>query len=110
MAYLYELPNSTSGIDQIAIDTIQVVPGMSSIILFFVFLVVFIGGISRQKIKTGTADYSSWCLLASVSTLLVALMFSVMEGFISLATLVITLSLCILSAVWFFIDRKYTEV
>ena len=111
MDYLYSLPNSTAGIDAIVLQMTQgsfywLIP----LFLFFTFTIVFIGGITRQKIKTGTADYSVWAVLASIATLLPALLFSVTAGFIRLDWLVIVVSLNILSAIWFFLDRKITEV
>ena len=108
--YLYELPNATSGIDSIVTQTITLFPAFVPIMLFFVFLVVFIGGISRQKIRTGTADYSAWAIIASMATLLPTLLFSVSSGYISLDWLVIVVALNILSAIWFFLDRRATEV
>lgn len=109
--YLYSLPNSTEGIDSVVL---QMTSGSFSwivpLMLFFTFMIVFIGGISRQKLKTGTADYSVWAVLASIATLLPALLFSVTAGFIRLDWLVIVVSLNIMSAIWFFLDRKITEV
>ena len=110
MGYLYELPNSTSGADQIAIDTISVFPAFTPLILFFVFLVVFIGGVTRQKLRTGTADYPAWAIIASIATLLPALLFSVSSGFIRLDWLIIVVSLNLLSAIWFFMDKKTSEI
>ena len=109
--YLYALPNSTEGIDSLILQMTQgsfywIVPVM----LFFTFILVFMGGISRQKIKTGTADYSAWAIMASMATLLPALLFSVSAGFIRLDWLIIVVALNIVSAIWFFLDRKITEV
>ena len=109
--YLYALPNSTEGIDSLILQMTQgsfywIVPVM----LFFTFILVFMGGISRQKIKTGTADYSAWAIMASMATLLPALLFSVSAGFIRLDWLIIVVVLNIVSAIWFFLDRNITEV
>jgi len=108
--YLYNLPNATEGIDAIAIQTFNTFPFMGALILLFVFLVVFLGGITRQKIRSGTADYSAWAILASISTLLLALLLSVTSGFIQLDWLIIVIALNILSAIWFFMDRKASEI
>ena len=109
--YLYSLPNSTAGLDSIVL---QMTTGsfywMVPMILFFTFVIVFMGGISRQKIKSGTADYSAWAIIASMATLLPALLFSVSAGFIRLDWLIIVISMNILSAIWFFMDRKSSEV
>jgi len=111
MDYLYSLPNSTEGIDAIVL---QMTSGsfywLVPMILFFTFIVVFVGGITRQKVRTGTSDYSAWAILASMATLLPALLFSVTAGFIRLDWLVIVVVLNIASAIWFFLDRKITEV
>jgi len=108
--YLYELPNATSGVDAIAIQIFNIFPWMGALILMFIFLVVFLGGITRQKIRSGTADYSAWAIIASVATLLPALLFSVVAGFIQLDWLIIVVALNILSSIWFFLDRKQSEV
>jgi len=110
MSYLYELPNATSGLDAIVIDTFNVFPFMSSLILLFVYLTVFLGGITRQTIKSGTADYSAWALLAAMATLFPALIFSISGGFIQLDWLIIVVALNILGAIWFFLDRKPSEI
>lgn len=110
MTYLYELPNATSGIDAIASQTLTSFPWVTPLILLFVYLVVFLGGITRQKARTGTADYSAWSVLASISIFIIALLFSVSSGFIRLDWLVIVVSLTILSGIWFFLDRKQSEV
>ncbi len=110
LAYLYNLPNSTSGADAIFLETTTVFPAFVPLILFFVFGVVFLGGIGRQRVRTGTADYSAWAIIASIATLLPALLFSVSAGYIQLDWLVIVVSLNLLSAVWFFLDRKISEV
>ena len=108
--YLYNLPNETSGLDAIVTQTMSSFAWITPIFLFFIFMVVFLGGITRQKIRNGTADYSAWAIIASIATLLPALLFSVNSGFIRLDWLIIVVTLNILSAIWFFLDRKYTEV
>jgi len=109
--YLYTLPNATSGADAIINQmTTGDFPWFVPMILFFTFVVIFIGGITRQKTKTGTADYSAWAILASIATLLPALLFSVSAGYIRLDWLIIVLTLNILSATWFFLDRKASEI
>ncbi len=111
MSYLYSLPNATAGPDAIVS---QMTAGSFSFIipllLFFVFCVVFLGGIARQRLRTGTADYPAWAIIASIATLLPALLFSVNAGFIQLDWLIIVVSMNILSAIWFFMDRKSSEV
>lgn len=108
--YLYSLPNATEGIDAIAIQTINIFPAFVPIMLFFTFLIVFIGGITRQRVRSGSADYSAWAVIGSIATLLPALLFSVSVGFIKLDWLVYVLALNILSAIWFFMSRGESDI
>jgi len=113
MAYLYDLPNATSGIDGILLQMTGESSSFSFLVpmfLFFTFMVVFIGGIMRQRTRIGTSDYSVWAVLASIATLLVALLFSISAGYISVDVLVICVTLTIGSGIWFFLDRKGSEL
>lgn len=110
MGYLYDLPNATTGIDAITIQMFSSFPFLGALLLLFTFLTVFIGGITRQTIRSGTADYSAWAIIASIATLLPALLFSITTGFIQLDWLIIVVAVNILSAVWFFLDKKPSEV
>jgi len=110
MPYLYNLPNETSGLDAITIQIFDSFPFLGALTLLFVFFTVFLGGITRQIIKSGTADYSAWAIVASLATLVPALLFSITQGFIQLDWLIIVVSLNILSAIWFFMDKKPSEV
>jgi len=104
---LYTLPNSTTP-DQILIDTIAEVDIVPKLLLAFVFFVVFIGGSMRQSLRTGTADFAMWSVVASLCTLMIALIMSTAIGFISLEWLVIVVVITILSGVWLYFDRAMT--
>lgn len=108
--YLYNLPNSTEGLDNIVIQTVNSVPGFTPLLLLFVFFTVFLGGIARQKTRTGTADYPMWCTIASISVFMIALIMSMVEGMIRLDWLVIVTVVTIFSGVWLFLDKRQSEV
>ena len=108
--YIYDLPNSTSGIDTIATQTITAVPAFTPLFLLFIFFLVFIGGSSRQKAKTGTADFPLWSVIAGISALMIALLMSTITGIIQLQYLIITVVITIFCGVWFFLDRRPSEV
>lgn len=110
LQHLFNLPNSTTGLDQITIQTIAAVPGFSTLLLLFVFFVTFLGGISRQKARTGTSDYAMLSTIASLSTLMITLILSAVAGFIDLITLGIVVAITFLSGFWLFLDRKTSEV
>lgn len=110
MSYLYNLPNSTSGIDTIATQTVSAVPAFAPLLFLFVFGVVFLGGITRNKAKTGTADYPLWATVASLMTMFTALILSITSGIIQLDWLTYIVLLTIGCGVWLFLNRKVTEL
>lgn len=107
---LYTLPNATNGTDYILTETIAQVPFVAPMLLLFLWCVVFFGGISRQKLRSGTADYSMWSVLASLVTFMVSLIMTTVTGLLRLDVLVIVVAITIMSGVWFFLDRRASEV
>jgi uncharacterized membrane protein YjjP (DUF1212 family) len=107
---LYTLPNATSGIDAIAVQTLTAVPSFTPLLLFFIFMLVFLTGTARQKARTGNADFPQWSVVASISTLMASLVLSTISGLIQTDYLVIVVVVTILSGVWFFLDQKQSEV
>ena len=108
--YLYELPNATGGMDEIVVQTVTAVPGFIPLLLVFIFFVVFLGGVARQKARTGTSDYAMWATVASLSTFLVTLIMTLIEGLVRLDWLVIVVVITIFCSVWLFLDKKQSEV
>ena len=110
LAYLYELPNATSGLDTIITQTITQVPLLAPFLLAFVFFIVFMGGMTLQLNRNGIADYPMWSVVASLSTFIIALILSVTDGYIRLDTLIIVTVITIFSGVWLYFDRKTSEI
>lgn len=108
--YLYDLPNATSGLDAIAVQSITAVPSFTPSLLAFVFFLVFLGGAGRQKARTGNADFPLWSVVASISTLMLSLIMSTITGVIQLEWLVIVTVITIFSGVWLFLDQRPSEV
>ena len=108
--YLYDLPNSTSGLDNIFVELVATNPSFIPLLMVFTFFIVFLGGIARQKSRGGTADYPLWAVVASLGTYLVALILSLTSGLINQLWLVIVTVVTIFSGVWLFLDRKNTEI
>ena len=107
---LYTLPNATTGMDAIAVQTATAVPSLTSLLLAFVYLVIFIGGIARQKTRIGTADYPMWAVVASLSTFMIALIMTMADGLINITTLVVVVVITIFSGVWLLLDKRQSEV
>lgn len=108
--YLFDFPNATSGMDSITSQIVSAVPGFVPMLLVFIFMAVFIGGIVRQEARKGTADYPMWATVGGISQFMVALLFSVSSGFIQLEWLVISFVVTIFCAVWLFISEKQGEI
>jgi len=107
---LYEFPNATSGADNFLVETMTQVPAFMPLLFVFTFFIVFLGGIGRQKARTGTADYALWAVIASMSTFMLALIASTITGLINVTWLVIIVVITIFSGVWLFLDKKPGEV
>lgn len=108
--YLYNLPNSTSGIDNIIIQTITVVPGFAPLFLLFIFFTVLLSGSAQQKARTGIADFPMWSVVASISCLLIALLMSTISGIIQLDYLIVVVVITIFSGIWLFLDHRQSEL
>jgi len=107
---LYTLPNATTGADAILVQTLTSIPGFVPMLMLFVFFVIFLGGVVRQKARTGTADYAMWSVIASLSIFMIALVTTMVDGLIRLDWLVIVVVITIFSGVWLFLDRRQSEV
>lgn len=108
MAYTYELPNGTSP-DKILVGVSTSVPAFPIMILVFTYFLIFIGGSVRQNKRFGYSDMPVWAVLASLATLLMALVFTINSGMISLQTLLVVVAVTILSAIWYFLSRGRFE-
>lgn len=110
MTYLYNLPNNTTNLDQIIVQTATAVPGLAPLLLVFVFFVVLLGGTSLEKLRKGTADYPMWFVIASLSTLMIAVLMTPITGIIKLEWYVIIIVVTIFSGVWFFLSKRFGDL
>jgi len=106
---LYEIPNGTAGIDTALIEVMETVPSFIPALLFFVFMVVFLGGSSAQRKRTGSADTPMWLTMAGISTLMIALPLTITAGLVDLVTLSILVVVTIASGFWFFLSKRRGE-
>lgn len=109
MAYIYNFPNSTTGMDSLLVETASVNHSFIPLLLFALFLFTFFGGTTLQRRRTGYSDSSQWALLSMIFILIISLGLSLVKGLISQTTLVIVVVLTLLSGIWFFFDRRSGE-
>lgn len=108
---LYTQPNLSAGIDDVIITTAQAVPSFPIMFLVFMYIFIFVGGISNQKRRTGSADVPFWSVLSGLTITFLSLIMTLgSTGIISAYTLGIIVAITILSAVWFFLSKQRGEI
>ena len=107
---IYNPPNMTDGIDSILVGTASEVPAFIPSMLFFIFLTVWLGGIISQKRRMGNSDIPMWTVMASLSTLMIALVLTLIEGLMQIEILGLITAVVISSGIWLFLDRNRNEV
>lgn len=110
MAYLYNLPNNTTNLDQVLVQTVSAVPGLTPLLMAFVFFVVLLGGSGLEKLRRGTADYAMWSVVASMSMLMVTIMMTVISGIVRLEWFVTAIVITIFCGIWLFLSKRFGEV
>jgi uncharacterized membrane protein YhdT len=102
---LYNITTNTDGVDATLVAVATQVPEFIYSLLFFVFMFVFLTGSGLQAVRKGFSDLPLWSTMASLSTLLVALILSIKEGVINIEVLLIILSVTIFSGLWLFLSK-----
>lgn len=108
MPYLYNFPNGTTP-DTILSGLNSELPLISGL-LFFTFMVIWLGGSARQRARTGMADYAMWGTVAGLATFILSLLLGVLSGYISLTMTIIIIVVTLGFALWLFLDKKPTEI
>lgn len=106
---IYTQPNLTGGIDSNLVQIVSQVPSYTVGLLLFVWGVVFIAGSGEQKRRGGYADMPMWAIMASLSTLMVALILTLIPGLINLTVLSAVVGITIMSGVWLFLSKGRGE-
>jgi len=109
MTYTYNFPETTNGLDDIITGMATEIPSLPPSLLLFVFFTVFLGGTIAQKKRSGFSDVPMWSTMASISTLLITLAFTLKTGFIDLPILSVVVSITIASGLWLFLDKGRLE-
>lgn len=108
LAYLYEIPNSTT-IDGSLVQIAEQIPAFVPMILLFVFFTVLLSGSIAQRNRIGRSDVSMWSVIASISTLMIASMMTLISGLILLPTLIIVVVITIFTGAWFLLTKNRYE-
>ena len=106
----YAQPNLTAGVDQALITTAESVPTFPIMMLLFIYIMIFMGGSSNQKRKTGSADYPMWAVMSGMAVTFMSLLLSISVGIIDIKVLSVVIAVTILSAIWFFLSKQRGEL
>lgn len=79
-------------------------------LLFFVYFVVTLGGITQQKARTGTADYAMWSVVGSLAMFIVASILSIISGLIRIEWLIVVFGVAVFSFVWLALSKRGGEI
>jgi len=104
----YTLYDSSAGFDVAIVQTTTQVGAFLPMLLLFVWIIIFLGGVRGQTRRTGSAETPLWAALASMATFMLSLIFTlVIESNVMMSTILgITLGLTILTGVWAFMSSK----
>jgi len=105
----YNLPNFSGGMDSAVVAVASEIPIFSILFLLFVWMFVFVRGVSKQSTRLGYADFPMWATMASLTTFLMSLIMTMKAGLITLDVLGIVLAITILSGVWYFLTSGRLE-
>lgn len=109
MAYKYDLPNATGGIDTVMNQLSSAIPAFIPMLLVFVYFLILLGGFNAQRRKEVNADFAQWNLLASMAVLMISLLLSTGQGLMNITILSVVVAITILSAIWFFFSKGRFE-
>ena len=103
---LYDIPNSSDGMDTFLVGTVSQIPTFTPMLLMFVYFFVLITGTISQRRREGEADFPMWAALAGLSTTMIALLLTMTTGLIDVLTLSVTITITVFSGVWFFLSKS----
>ena len=106
----YNLPTETtinfsSGADKILVYLAQEIPIFIPLMLFSFFWIIVLGGFFLQERKTGRGDPAMWFSIGGYLTVGLSIILSLIDGLISVKIIVITISVALIGAIWFFTSR-----
>jgi len=106
---LYNIPNSTAGIDGMLIQIVQEVPSLTIMFSLFIFCFVLLTGMALQQRRSGIVDAPLWCTLAGLSATFLNLIFSLTAGIANSVMLAVCISVTLFSALWLFLSKGRFE-
>ena len=109
---IYQLPSETSynfsnGLDQYFLYLGSQIPNLYNYIIGIIYLIVLLGGYMGTKKTEGRNDFALWMLVAGFVTFPAALILFLINGIVSLATIIILISVTIVGGIIYFSSSHY---
>lgn len=79
-------------------------PQFTAYVLLFEFVVIFLGGIYAQNRRIGFSNIPMWGTIAGLITTVSAFLLSAISSSIDLITIIISFSITLVFALWFFLS------
>lgn len=105
MTYIYSIPNATSGIDDVLLQTSTEMPSLIPLLITSIWFFIFLTGYIKQRNREGYADASQWSVLSSLISLIITLLFTTIN-IINISILSIVVGITILTGIWYFLSRS----
>lgn len=109
MAYLYNFPNSTTGVDSTFSAIATEVPALPVMFLIMIWGFIVFGGMAGQLRRSGYVDTPMWFTLAFLSTTIISLIMSLTAGIVNPIVLSVNVAGTILCGLWLFISQGRYE-
>jgi len=109
MAYLYNFPNDTTGIDSTLIEVAKEVPAFPIMFLIMIWGFIVFGGMAGQLKRSGYVDAPMWFTLGFFSTTILSLIMSLTAGMINPIVLSVSVAGTILCGLWLFLSAGRFE-
>ena len=97
---------NVTGLDGVFAYSASVVPILPALILFGIFLVVTLGSFFALRKQMGTANFAASFAVGGFVTAIVAIWFSLLDGFVGLTTVVVCVAIDILGFIWLIFSEK----
>lgn len=110
MAYTYEVPNMSDGMDSLLVGVQAQVPVFVPLILLLIWFLIFLSGTGVQKRRSGFTDIPVWATFSSMGVLMVSLAMTLIEGLMNGLILGVVIAITILSFIWLALGQSNREV
>lgn len=101
----WQANNTNAGMEGLPLYVNSIVPIFSSLLLFALFVIILFGTYFSSKRLTGIGDFSVSFVAAAFVTAIVAVIMSLIPGFVNIFVVIVCIALFIVSLVLLFLSK-----